>query len=103
MPQDSPYPNCIRYSAEKNSTLFAVTNDNGEVVAVHEVFLSQDAREIGRCTTGLPDEGFVRFPGVGPVTIVKDQPEEGLRLWADSGGEVWVDVSDIPDSGSGAH
>lgn len=103
MPQDSLYPNCVRYSPENNSTLFAVTNDNGAVVAVHEVFLGPDAREIGRCTTGLPEEGFVRFPGVGPATIVKDQPEEGMRLWADTGREVWVDVTDIPDSGSDAN
>ncbi|KAJ8139037.1 hypothetical protein OY671_007750, partial [Metschnikowia pulcherrima] len=88
--ENSPYPDCVKYHAENNSTIFAVTNDDGEVVAVHEVFSSSDAREVGRRTTGLPEEGFVRFRGVGPATIVKDEPEEGMRLWADTGREVWA-------------
>lgn len=101
--ESSSYPDCVRYHPENNSTIFAVTNDDGDVVAVHEVFLSSDAREIGRRTTGLPEEGFVRFRGVGPATIVKDEPEEGMRLWSDTGGEVWVDVTGIPDSPSAAN
>lgn len=75
-----------------------MTNDDGEVVAVHEVFLDDEAREIGRRTTGVPEEGFVRFRGAGPATIVMDEPEEGMRLWAGTGKEVWVDVTGIQDS-----
>lgn len=103
MPENSPCPDCVRHHPENNSTLFAVTNDDGELVAVHEVFLSSDAREIGRRTTGLPEEGFVRFHGVGSATIVKDEPEAGMRLWSDTGREVWVDVTGIPDSASAAN
>lgn len=45
----------------------------------------------------------MRFRGVGPATIVKDEPEEGMRLWADTGREVWIDVTGIPDSASAAN
>ena len=103
MPKKDPYPECVRYNRENNSTVFAVTNDDGEVVAVHEVFLDDEAREIGRRTTGVPEKGFVRFPGVAPATIVRDEPEEGMRLWTDTGKEVWVDVTGIRDSADSAN
>ena len=103
MTEDSPYPDCVRFHPENNSTLFAVTNDSGEVVAVHEVFLDDDAQEIGRRTTGLPEEGYVRFPGFGPAITVKDEPENGMRIWSDTGREVWVDVSEIQDSSEKAN
>lgn len=98
MPGERPYPDCVRHDPENNSMLFAVTDDDGDVVAVHEVFLDADGRETGRRTTGLPQDGLVRFPGDGPAILVKDEPEEGMRLWADTGREVWVDVVDIPNS-----
>ena len=47
MPENSPYPDCVKYHPENNSTLFAVTDEVGELVAVHEVFLDADAKEIG--------------------------------------------------------
>ncbi len=100
---ERPQPECVKYHRENNSTVFAVTNDDGEIVAVHEVFLDDDAREIGRRTTGVPEEGFVRFPGVPPAKIVRDEPEEGMRLWTDTGKEVWVDVTDIRDSANSAN
>lgn len=103
MPDSTPYPECVRYNADNNSTIFAVTDDGGDVVAVHEVFLDANAAEIGRRTVGVADEGFVRFPGLGPAMILKGEPEDGMRLWANTGKEVWVDVSEVPDSASAAN
>ena len=92
------YPDCVRYHAEHNSTIFAVTNEAGEVVAVHEVFLDRSANENGRKTTGVPEDGYVRFPGVGPATVFKGEPEDGMKIWADTGREIWVDVTCVDDS-----
>lgn len=103
MPESDPFPDCVRYLPENNSTIFAVNNDDGEVVAVHEVFLDDQAREIGRRTIGVPEDGFVRFRGSGLPTIVRDEPEEGMKLWADTGKEVWVDVTGVPDSAEGSN
>jgi len=98
MTSGTSYPDCVRFDAENKSVVFAVTNDDGEVIAVHEVFLGDDDQEIGRRTTGVPGGGFVRFSGVGPATIMSDEPEEGMRLWAETGQEVWVDVTGIENS-----
>lgn len=64
------FPDCIRYNPDNNSTLFAVTDEAGDVVAVHEVYLDEQAREIGRVTHGLADEGFVRFQGLIPQSFI---------------------------------
>ena len=45
----------------------------------------------------------MRFLGLGPVLIVKGEPEEGMRIWADTGRTVWVDVTELPDSASRAN
>lgn len=67
-------------------------------MAVHEVFLDHNAKEVGRKTTGSPDLGYVRFPGIAPATIFKGEPEDGMKLWCDTGKEVWVDVTEVSDS-----
>lgn len=98
MHKDKAYPNCVRYHAEHNSTVFAVTDKKGDVVAVHEVFLDHNAKEVGRKTTGAPELGYVRFPGREPTEIFHGEPEDGMKIWVETGKEVWVDVSGIPDS-----
>ena len=92
------HPDCIRYNDKNNSALFAVTDERGEVVAVHEVFLNKNAEEIGRKTTGVPELGYVRFPGKGPAKIYVGEPEDGMKLWTETGQEVWVDVSKLADT-----
>lgn len=91
-------PACVRYHPERNSTLFAVTDDTGEVVAIHEVFLDAQSREIGRATTGDARLGFVRFAGKGTAQVYYGQPEDAMKQWMATGVEIWVDVSDVEDT-----
>lgn len=98
MHEGKGYPDCVRYHPGHNSTVFAVTDEKGAVVAVHEVFLDREAKEIGRRTTGAADLGHVKFPGKGPARIFKGEPEDGMKLWLETGNEVWVDVSGIQDT-----
>ncbi|NKL24198.1 hypothetical protein [Rhizobium leguminosarum] len=98
MKNEKAYPDCVKYHSKHNSTVFAVTDDGGHVVAVHEVFLDRDAKEIGRKTTGSPELGYVRFPGKGPAKIYEGEPEDGMKIWVETSQEVWVDVSKIGDT-----
>jgi hypothetical protein len=88
-----------RWHEESRALVFAVTDDDGELVAVHRVFLGQDSRETGRDTVGDGKSGYVRFPGKGPAIVVVGEPEHGWKLWQDTGfeTEVWVDVSGWPE------
>ena len=92
------YPDCMRFHPGNNSLLFVLTDEGNAVVAAHEVLLSKDAKEIGRRTFGLPERGYVRFPGEGPAMIYEGEPEEGMKLWKQTGRAVWVDVSKVKDT-----
>ncbi|MCJ8510299.1 hypothetical protein MUU53_20645 [Rhizobium lemnae] len=98
MNKGKSYPDCVRYHEKNNSTVFAVTDQQGDVVAVHEVFLDKNAKEIGRKTTGSPELGYVRFPGKEPAKIYEGEPEDGMKIWAETGQAVLVDVSKIGDT-----
>lgn len=98
MTNESDYPEFVRYNEKQNSAMFAVTDDDGDVVAVHEVFLDKNAKEIGRKTTGSPELGYVRFPGRRPTMIYEGEPEDGMKIWSETGQEVWVDVSKLEDT-----
>ncbi|MCY1708818.1 hypothetical protein [Pannonibacter sp. SL95] len=98
MPESNRYPDCVRFNPKNNSTVFSVTDENGEIVAVHEVFLNQEAKEIGRRTVGTPNDGFVRFFGHGAPHIFRGEPEDGMKLWIETGRTIWVDVSGILDT-----
>lgn len=100
MKKPNEYPECVRFEPTSNSLVFAVTDGQNEVVAVHQVFLTQSAKEIGRKTTGLADEGYVRFFGDGPPIIFEGEPEDGMKLWSETGSEVWVDISGLKDTPS---
>lgn len=103
MSDENNYPDCIRYHPESNSTMFAVTDEHGDVVAVHQVFLDKNAQEIGRKTTGNPELGYVKFSGSQPATIYRGQPEDGMKIWSDTGQEVWVDVCVLKNYLPGLH
>lgn len=98
MSTENAYPDCVRYYEKNNSTLFAVTDESGDLVAVHEVFLDKNSNEIGRKTTGSPELGYVRFPGKGPAKIYEGEPEDGMKIWSETNREIWVDVSKVEDT-----
>lgn len=89
------WPDALGYHPRRKALVVAVTDDEGELIAVQAIALAEpgikaDVETVKR-STGPVSRGAVRLPGPddGPV-IMAEGPETGLSLWISTGLETRI-------------
>ena len=96
------WPDAIRWHADRQMLVFAVTDDDGAIVAVQVIRINADAKKddtrgLTKQSYGPVGKGAVRFGAVAlaradmlPPLQLAEGPETALTVWAATGFETWA-------------